>query len=494
MDVLYELVELLPASYQVPFTLKLKELYQLLREKRYTEEELREVFCPQSKHYFNKLKSQLKKALLNCIIANPPVWADSPQKELMDTCLKEFAIYKVLIANSSRVAGIQLATQLLAKAQRLEQFDLVWIISSDLEYHYSVSEIKTVKAKRYAQISDKYLELMNAEKLIRRYYGKVMQICSLKSKRSTKDMNLLQEANINTLPLLALKSSKLDRVIYNIIIGKYYAEHDYPRVIEYSNKALQSFPKDHPNIVALRFAFTSKKITAFTALQQYDEAKAIAKEAGQLVPVGKFNWHLILIQRIIICFHSGAYEEAYELYKAQAKYQCPYTLLAEYWKVIQGYLYFLIHAGLIEPYSEERFNLGKFLNEIPIFSQDKAGININVILIQILILMQRGHFGRIIDKIEAIQAYARKHTRQPETARAYCFIQMIVKMEAASFHRASTERKTQKYWQQLEATPLRLGQSLAVEMVPYAALWELILDMLDHKFRAIRGKKRTTIR
>ncbi|MEO1438285.1 MAG: hypothetical protein AAFV80_22275, partial [Bacteroidota bacterium] len=444
--------------------------------------------------YFNKLKSQLKKALLHCILINPPVWADSPQKELMDTCLKEFATYKLLIAGSSRLAGIQLATQLLSKAQRLEQFDLVYVISSDLEFHYSVNEIKTGKAKRYAQISNKYLELVNAEKLIRRYYGKVMQICSTKSKLSVNDMKVLREAKTNSLPLLALKSNKFNHFIYNIIIGKYYAEHDYPRVIEYCDKALQSFSKDHPNIAALRFAFTSKKIIAFIALEKYAKAKAIAKEASQLMPMGKFNWHLILIQRIIICFHSGAYQEAYELYKAQTKYQCPYSLLAEYWKIIQGYLYFFIQAGRIEAYGEERFNLGKFLNEIPIFSQDKAGVNINVILIQILILMQRGHFGRIIDKIEAIQAYARKHTRQPETARAHCFIQMIVKMEAASFHRASTERKTQKYWQQLEATPIRFGQSLAVEMVPYAALWAIILDMLDHKFRAVRAKKKTTIR
>ena len=69
MDVLYELVELLPTSYRVPFPPKLKELYQLLRKKRYTEEELRAEFCPQSKHFFNKLKWQLGRYLAPGAIA-----------------------------------------------------------------------------------------------------------------------------------------------------------------------------------------------------------------------------------------------------------------------------------------------------------------------------------------------------------------------------------------------------------------------------------------
>ena len=66
---------------------------------------------------------------------------------------------------------------------------------------------------------------------------------------------------------------------------------------------------------------------------------------------------------------------------------------------------------------------------------------------------------------------------------------MIVKMEAAQFHRAATELKTKTLYRKLKETPVEFGQNLAVEIIPYPVLWEAILLMLRDQPRARTVRK-----
>lgn len=61
-------------------------------------------------------------------------------------------------------------------------------------------------------------------------------------------------------------------------------------------------------------------------------------------------------------------------------------------------------------------------------------------------------------------------------------------MESARFHRKGTELKTKKLLEQLKNTSLRMGQNLAIEIIPFEVLWSEILDIIDNRFRAKRPK------
>jgi len=121
------------------------------------------------------------------------------------------------------------------------------------------------------------------------------------------------------------------------------------------------------------------------------------------------------------------------------------------------------------------------LHEVPIDSKDRAGNKINILIIQILTQVQREQYGALIDRMEALEAYARAYTRNPETKRANLFIKMILQMNKASFHPVATERKTRATLEKLKNTPLGLGQNLAIEIIPYEVLWEEVLNLLKRK-------------
>ena len=344
----------------------------------------------------------------------------------------------------------------------------------------------------YSAIAAKERELANAESLIRSYHSRVGFLCNKREGFPAHIVEEITEAANQTMPLLRLGSHHLSRLIYTIIISRYIVVYDYQRIIQYCDEALDSFPKDHPNGRSLRFVFLYNKIPPLVALGRTDEAKIMARKAGETVPVGNFNWHMALQKRITVCLHSGDYQEAYDLYKAHSQYKPSETMLIEYWSILEGFLYFLVKQGHIEPYAKERFSIGKFMNEVPLYSKDKAGHNINILIIQILTWMQREQYGRVIDRTESLKEYARKYTRNPETKRANLFIQMVLRMEHAQFHRMRTENKTKRLRQQLNKTPLCYGQNLAVEIIPYSVLWEEMLLMLRDQPRARTVRKAPT--
>ncbi len=493
MNTLYELIDLFPPSFKPPWNATLRELYYALRKRRYREEELIECFLSEkkSKNYFNKLKSQLKRELLNSLLTQASIWADTAHKDLFDRCHKEYAAYKILLASGSRTSGIQLATNLLSRTRKLELFEISYNAAHDLEHHYSVINPSAKTAKRYGQIADVQLAMISAERLILKKYCSSLKRYHAKHRYSQADLDFFRTAQREVEGLLHYGSEKLNRFIYNIIIIRCYAEYDYPGVIDYCSRALEAMEEGHFN-QSLRFAFLYKTIAAQLVLGDYATAKDNARVAAGMISRGKYNWHLITMKRIIICFYAGDYQEAYELYRAHARYACPYPLLVEYWLVIKGYLNELIKIVEIATNAEERIRLGKILKVIPHFEKDKAGLNINVLLIQILVQMIRGQYGAIIDRIDALRAYTRRYLQQNrETTRAYLLLRMILKMDEASYHRISTERKTAKLRAQLAATPLHLGQSLAVELLPYGVIWTAILELLDTKFRQPRRRSRS---
>ncbi len=442
-------------------------------------------------NYFNKMKVQLRTQLGHLLIA----WPSSPDNKYRaayEECYKDFTVYKLLLMKGKRKTAIEIAKSLIPRLEKSEIHSLLHLVAHDLHFHFGSIKGNSRAMKKYERIAGRQLEIMRAESMIRMYHTRVGFICNTRDSFTPSIVKEIEQAADHVTPLLQLGSSHLNRFIYTIIISRYAVVYDNENIIRYCNEALASIPKNHPKGKSFRFSFMYKKVLPLLALEQIVEAKAIAKEICQMMSVGGFNWHTALFKRLIICFHSGEYQEAYELYKAHKQKTYPNTTISDYWKILHGYLYFLIQAGKIEPYSEERFNLGKFLNDTPVHAKDKAGQNISILIIQILTWMQRDQFGKVIDRIESLREYARNYTLNPETKRANIFINMIIKMEKAQFHRSATELKTKSLYQKLKAIPLKFGQNLAIEIIPYPVLWEEILSMLRDQPRARTIKKTTT--
>ena len=117
------------------------------------------------------------------------------------------------------------------------------------------------------------------------------------------------------------------------------------------------------------------------------------------------------------------------------------------------------------------------------FSMDKKGVNIPILIIQLLFLLQRKEHGKFIDKCEALNAYSYRHLKKDDTFRSNCFIKMLLLLPKCNFHRIAVERKSKLLRAKLASVPLEIArQSAEIEIVPYEDLWGIVMDMLEAKF------------
>jgi len=157
----------------------------------------------------------------------------------------------------------------------------------------------------------------------------------------------------------------------------------------------------------------------------------------------------------------------------------------ELYNSLLGYLHLIVDFG-VEDKSVAfdgilpEFKLGKFLNTTPVFSKDKRGINISIILLHIAWLLKRKDYSAIIDRTDSLNQYAYRYLRRDDTFRSNCMIKMVIQMTKADFNPIRTERYTADLRKQLASVPLMgSGENIEIEMIPFEVLWDIMMRSLD---------------
>lgn len=196
--------------------------------------------------------------------------------------------------------------------------------------------------------------------------------------------------------------------------------------------------------------------------------------------------------------HSKNYQKAYELILTAQNHK-NYTKLPpnikEVWEVYAAYVHYFIRIEKINPIEINgkklrKFRYYKFLNEVPIYSKDKRGINISILILQTIFLLQAKKYDVMIERIDALKQYCYKYLKKNDSYRSNCFIQMLIKLVEAHFHKVGAIRKANAYLQKLKAYPMEISlQTSEVEIVPYEDLWQHVIDSVEAEFKYIKPKK-----
>ncbi len=138
-------------------------------------------------------------------------------------------------------------------------------------------------------------------------------------------------------------------------------------------------------------------------LKRYKEAEKSITEAIPKIKKGAYNWSAYLFYKFQLELHRKDYQSAYEVFKKAERKKQINPAMEEQWLIAKGYLEFLYRKGKVSARAD--FKMGKFLNETEIFSRDKKGNNINIIILQLLL---RGT-DFAIDSADAVLQYIKRH-------------------------------------------------------------------------------------
>ncbi len=442
---------------------------------------------------YNRLKDRLYDRLVNYLFlidANKTKF--NTNKDIYLHCLKQTLAIKIMLSSGARNTAVKLARKTFKIAEMYEYLDICLLLAKDLQHHYGAIVADEKKFNKYSKLVKKLLKLKKQELKAERYYTKLM-IHFVKSGATQKEYVKASYKYVQKLAPLKKKpgSQRLMFLIYLIEVLHHEINTDYKNALKVAIEAYSLFAQKPKNTGPQNptFIFSIKKLIACIKLGYYSDAEKTLQKNISIVSPGKMNWFLLHDLYILLAFHSKDWDKAYnifEKYEPHPNLQNSSGFLVERWKINRAFLYYLILQKKLRPKDGQgkiRFRISTFLNNLPIYSKDKRGSNITILILHVLFLLQQEKYSAIIDRVESLKTYTHRYLRRDDTFRSNCFIKMLIQLPAANFHREAVVRKANPYWKKLLSVPLhKANQAAELEIIPYETLWEFVLDSLDNKF------------
>jgi hypothetical protein len=183
-----------------------------------------------------------------------------------------------------------------------------------------------------------------------------------------------------------------------------------------------------------------------------------------------------------LTFYSQNYSEGAHIIKAvlsHTRFDFLPDSNKELWKIYESYSYLLAKMGKIDGLSTNKFKLNKFVNETRIFSKDKSGMNVAIIVLKTMYLLVERRYDQILDDVVGIERYCSRYLSNQNSLRSSNFIKMLLQIPLGQFDAILVEKRAKRYFKGLDKNPRLLhDQTYEVEIIPYETLWELALEIL----------------
>lgn len=446
---------------------KIDHLYKMIENGENSNEVIRDLLFSKNKFpntNFYQTKEALRSQLINKFLSiNFP---GSEAQEIYDMAYKEFTSFKILLGKGFRNAAITIAEKALKKAIKFHLTELIVSFSKSLFFHYSTIEYNKKKYNKYLALYFKHNKILNIESSLEQNLALLFITVSNKKKLTNSIILTLKKIKESSDQYFKQDKSYRSVLIYGNICSYYFqVTNNLDALIYICQKCNEYFTSLPQRPTASIFSFNFKMIPAYIKKKDYANAKDVISRCLDIPNLGKVNQERLAIYQTINYFHQGQFLEALQICKSVQK-----PTDEEFWRILTYY------ARLL---SGEKIRTGKFLNEVPIFSKDKIGMNSNILIIQILSYLKRKEYDKIIDRLDAVKAYSYRHLKDDKAIRTDCFIQILLRLEKSYFNATNLQLKAKPYLEKLKQLPLEKSmQEVDLEIVPYEKLWEFVLKCL----------------
>lgn len=463
-------------------------MYRGIRDGIYrTDEEAAEDLfgCDPSDKRYQMLKSRVNKRLLNNLLFlhNPT----SNYEQAMYYTNRNLVAAKFLMINGGRTSSGSLLKSTLNKARQYSltevELECLRILRSQASFLGEVSE--------YEKYNERFLyvkQLLDAEYFAEECYQKLI-IHFAQSSASKPELAEEADGYVQKLKKLTenFHSHSLMLHFFRVRVVASGISMDYENVYkacEDAEKYLKTRPQLSQNARLGEFAL--HRMIAAMHMGDYRKGKENADQCLNYFKYGSNNWIIFLEYYFLLCMHTGNYSKALEIYRDVTSHPRFDTLernRLEKWKIFEGFLRYMAADINFQEMEDDtfssRFNIFKFLNEVPIYSRDKRGLNIAILILQVLFLLDRKDFDGIMSRTEALKVYCSRYLKRDENYRSNCFLKMVITMEKKDFDMEETQKISSKYLKKLQTARFSYDGNLAnLEIIPYEQLWTSIMKKL----------------
>lgn len=469
---------------------KAAEFYHLIATgQALSDEKAFEALYPGAKSTtgYRKLKNKLRRKLINSLLLidlNKASYSD--RKSAYYECYKEWAAVRVLLAKNAWVAAVEIAERILKYAIKYEFTELTIDLLGVLRLNYGnrLGDIRQFEHYRqmYLEQEPVFLAENKAEllytELVVHYVNNKSTKTGLQKKAELALLELSDSLRRYTSYRLHLYGSMIRLMISSTVNNHEDTLRTCEKVIDFFEQ------KPYKAETPLQAAYYQKLI-CHCQLRQFSAGKDAAGECINLIEEGTVNWFKYYEMYFVLVLHTGDYqigEEVFSKVHSHKRFRYLPDNTKEVWLIYEAYLSYLRLTGCLpdevqNTTDSEAFRIGRFLNETIIYSKDKSGLNITIIVLKLIYWLAHGQYGKIIDQAEAIEKYCSRHLKEIHTKRSYYFIRMLLTLAGEGrFSEERLNRANDLYKEMLQQDASGTIQAFQIEVIPYEDLWALVVQ------------------
>jgi hypothetical protein len=446
---------------------------------------------------FINLKKRLRERLIRAIALLEIRKEDehATRSEVYVACHRRWANLVLLWMKNAHLTIVEEQENLLKDAELFEFTDLALLITSQLKLYYGTIRGDSDKYERFSKANEHYVAMYMAENHIEGLYTDLVRLFVHKKLSNDTIINQARQAYEQSRNALSRYDTFRIQLSGRLIQILYFNSlNNFKSAAQVCQQGIDYFTEKPYNSQLPFSVFYNQLILCALRLVDFEMGQQASEGYKRYFQVGSFNWFKYQELVFILSLHTRQYKAAADIQAMvlpELKRHKPPAQITEMWHVLEAYLFLLLKMGKVEAAnSEAHFRIGKFINEVPVYIKDKGGMNIPILIIQILFLLYERDYNTAIDRIEAIEKYCSRYLQKDDTFRSNCMIKMLLQIPIASFHKAGAERRAAKYLDLLRTNPFsQSNQPHEVELIPYEDLWSMALELLDNKIVRVRSKK-----
>ncbi len=437
---------------------------------------------------YKQLKGALKERLMNTVLfVDKEAESGTERARAQATCYRNLAVMNILSLFGAHQTRLYLAKKILREA---EKYELMLPAIEVLMYLCKYNSIYLGDYEEFVSYQDALLEklnILNVEVTLRNnYYDLMVHYVNNKSNyKKVVDQAKNQKQFIQD---LLLEANSEDAIYYgnlSLLIALSDAK-DVNKRVALCKEVLKQLNKKGFVHSPYHFIFFANMSLSYIEMRKYSVAKKNLEKTLTYTLEASFNWFKAKELYFLLYMQTAQYEEGEKVVEevfAQSKLKKMSSNVQEQWRINRAYVFLLKEVGLLEKGKKYKpFNVSKFFNEVPTFSKDKRGVNVPILVIQVMFWLSRGDRDRLIDRVESLKQYTYKYLRDPYLKRSHLFLKMLCVVSTVGFDPDQVRKRVRKWHEELISTPANLvSQPFEMEIIPYERMWEMVMKLLEEK-------------
>ena len=436
---------------------------------------------------FRVLKTELKKRLHYLMggvmdFKQPDKLAEFAQVYYIT--LRQQAILKILSGRGKSLAAFDLALSLCELAKKYDLSEPVIASCLFLKRYYLTMVPDPKKYNYYKKLYEDFMLNLEAERLAEDFFIEI--VSPFIEDRSTKTwLKPTIEEYIHRLKPYDDKVNTVFFIHYSglLNIWLWTVTNDYEQCLLVCDKYIGRLTEKNFRYDGALLSIIQRKAICCIMLKRYEQGLDAIEQMNKLLQPHTHNWYNNGILQIQFFIHTQDYKQALkkciELVQSSS-FDYQITTIKEELKIYEAYIQWLVAYGKIQVTKIEQEDIGKFrmtriVNELPTFSKDKKGMNIPILMLQVLWLLAEKRYDDFLNRLEALSKYKTRYLKEDENLRTNLMIKLLHQIPENGYDKRKISQKTAKTLEYLINTQ---SSSHEIEVFPYDIYWKLLLEII----------------